>query len=114
MAQGHMMVIPESEILSAQYFLYLFVENTLRGGANLLIHHLAVLDEEHTRDAGNAIVDREVWVLVHIHLAYIYLAVIFFRKGVNRRAEGKARAAPWRPEIYYRKLISFEHFSVEI
>jgi len=80
----------------------------------LLIYHLAVFNEQHTWYAGHAIVDRQVRVLIHVYLTYIYFAFVIFRKRIDRRAESETRATPRGPEIYYRKFICFKHFNIEI
>lgn len=46
--------------------------------ANQLIDYLTVLDEQDSGDAGNAIVNGQLRVVVDIYFTYIDLAVIFF------------------------------------
>ena len=72
--------------LHTQYLLYLFVEYIFGGCAYLLVYHLAAFYEEHTWYAGNAIVDRKIWVLVHVHFTYIYLAFVLLVQGIDSRA----------------------------
>jgi len=44
--------------------------------ANQLVYYLTILDEKYGGDAGNAIVNGQLRIVVNIHLAYIDLAVV--------------------------------------
>lgn len=46
--------------------------------ADQLVYYLTILYEKYGGDAGNAIVNGQLRVMVNIHLTYIDLAVIFF------------------------------------
>jgi len=46
--------------------------------ANQLIYYLTILDEKYGGDAGNAIVNGKLRIVVNIHLTYIDLVGIFF------------------------------------
>ena len=56
----------------------LFYEVGLGLSANQLVNDLAVLYEQDSGNAGYAIVDGQLRVVVDIHFTYVDLAIIFF------------------------------------
>jgi hypothetical protein len=84
------------------------------GCAYLLVNHLAALDKEYAGDRGNAVVNAQVGIFVHINLAYVYAAFIFLGQGINGGAQSQAGTAPGGPEINYGKLFAIDNFGLEI
>src|SRR5882762_12044770 len=82
--------------------------------ANQLIYYLATLDEKDRRNAGDAIINGELRVVVYIHLSYIDLAVIFFRKFFDHGSDGATRSTPFSPKIYNCELVGGDHLVLEI
>ena len=75
------------------------LQRGFRGGADLVRHHLTVLEQEQRRDPAHAQNGGAVGVFVDVDLDDFYLAGQFVGQFFQRRADLTAGAAPFRPEI---------------
>ena len=68
---------------------------------NQFVNNFTILDEQDSRDAGDAIIHGQLRIMVHIHLTHVHFTVILFGELFNDRANGATRATPLCPEIHY-------------
>lgn len=92
----------------------LLYEVGFRLRAYQLVYHLATLDEEDSRDAGDAIVYRQLRIMVDIDLTYIDLAVVFFGQLFNDWPDGATRTTPFCPKVYYSQFIGGDYLVLEV
>ena len=77
--------------------------STMRRGlrADELVHHLAVLECLHGRDALDAVRLREPGVAVHVDLDELDLARALSGGALERGGQRAARPAPLGPEVHH-------------
>src|SRR3546814_14429850 len=90
---------PERAPLSLKCAFEPALERALRRRADLGVGDLAILEQDHRRDAAHAIFARRVGLLIDVDLCYHDLAGPFVRNLFERRAAHLARAAPFCPKI---------------
>ena len=78
------------------------------------VHDLAVLEEEQGGDGVDAILDREILVVVDVHLADLHLAVVLSGEFVKDWGDHFAGATPFGPEIDQDWLGGFGNFLFKI
>jgi hypothetical protein len=81
--------------------------------ADLLLHHLATLENQQRRDAANLVTAGRLDIRVHIDLADLHPAGILGRDLIDRRTHLPARAAPLGPEVNQNRLRGFQNFLIE-
>src|SRR3546814_19612887 len=74
---------------------------------------LAILEQDHRRDAAHAIFGGSVRMVVDVELGDHHLAVQFVRNFLERRADHLARTAPFGPEIDEDRRVAVEHIGLE-
>src|SRR5437868_7906307 len=79
-----------------------------------LVADLSVFENEQRRDRTNVEFEREVLVLVDVHLADGKATVFLTRDLIDQRRDQFARAAPFRPKIDKHRLVILVDFAVEI
>jgi hypothetical protein len=79
-----------------------------------LVYNLTTLDKKDSGDAGDAIVDRQLRVMVDIDLTYIDLAVVFFGQFFNDWSDGATRTTPFSPKVYYSQFIGGDYLVLEV
>jgi hypothetical protein len=81
--------------------------------ADLLLHHLATLENQQGRDAPNLVTAGRLDVRVHIDLADLHPPGIFGGDLIDRRAHLPAGAAPLGPEVNQNRLSRFQNILIE-
>lgn len=77
----------------------LFHEVGLRLGANQLVYHFAIFNEQDSRNGSNAVIDGDLWVVVHVHFTYIHFLRILFGEFFNNGSDSAARSTPFSPKV---------------
>ena len=95
-----------------EQLIHLFHKGVLLRGAHLLIHHLAVFEEEDGGDVADAILSDNGVVLVHIDFADGDAAVVFFGQLVDDGAYHAAGATPLCPKVEHHGATCAQHFLV--
>lgn len=67
---------------------------------NELLHHTALLHQEHSRHSTHAILDRQLCLIINVHLGQINCPLSTFHCLDNRRAQLFAWATPLRVEVH--------------
>src|SRR5699024_2513216 len=67
--------------------------------ADLHVDRLAVLEQDHRRDALDAVLRRKLLLLVDVDLRHDRLAVILLGDLLDQRGDHPARAAPRRKKV---------------
>src|SRR5687768_13358333 len=83
---------------SAQITFQPLLDLAARSGADLLRDGLAILEQQHGRNATHAVAARRVGVLVNVDLGDRDLVAQLGRDFFQRGGDHPARAAPFRPE----------------
>lgn len=78
----------------------LFYEIGFRLGAYQLVYYFTALDKEDGGDAGDAIVNRQLRIMVYIDFPYIDPAIVFFGQLFDDRSDRAAGSAPFSPKVY--------------
>ena len=86
------------KILSQQ-FLYLFFQCVFSCSTDLFVCKFAIFEKEKGRDVPDAILHREVAILVYIAFTNDNLAVKFFCQLLNVGSDHFAWSAPRSPKI---------------
>src|SRR5918999_3988843 len=89
------------------------LDRTLRLSSDRGRRGLAVLEEDHGRDRRDAVADRELLLLVDVHLDDAELAFALLRDAVEHGGDGVARAAPLGPEVDDHRRVALDHLGVE-
>jgi len=90
------------------------LQNTgLGAGAHSLTHQLALLEYQQGGDAHYPELRRQIRLLVHVHLAHLYIGALlgYF---VHHGAQHPAGAAPAGPEVQQYGLFAVEHFLCKV
>ena len=74
----------------------LLYEVGFRLRAYQFINHFAALDEKDSGDAGYAVIDRQLRIMVYIDLPNVDTAIIFFGQFLYDGTDCPARSAPLR------------------
>ena len=85
----------------------------LRAGTHGLTHQLALLEHQQGGDAHHPELRRQVRLLVHVHLAHLYIGALLGYL-VHHRAQHPAGAAPAGPEVQQNGLFAVEHFLCKV
>src|SRR5689334_19691979 len=67
--------------------------------ADNLLGHLALAENQQCRNRADAVLRGEVLVIVNVHLADPYLAIVLVGQFVKNRRDHFAGTAPFGPEI---------------
>src|SRR5829696_1550153 len=81
-------------------------------GADRLLGDLAALEAGDGRDARYAVVHRGRGVVVHVELEKAHVFPLLGHL-LEDRGDAPARHAPWRPEVYYHRLLRSENVALE-
>src|SRR5260370_12388596 len=81
--------------------------------ANQLLNHLASLEDQQGRDAGDPVAHWGGAVRVDVHLANLDFALIVLRQFLDDGSDGAAVATPGRPKVYEYGLLRFQNILVE-
>jgi len=79
-----------------------------------LVYYLTVLDEEDSGDAGDAIVDGKLGIVVHVDFTYIDLICIFFGQFLDDGSDCATGSTPFSPKVYYGQFIGRDDFLLEV
>src|SRR5262245_51254044 len=74
---------------------------------------LAVLEQDHRRDRGNAVPIRQLALLVDVDLDELDLTIALFGNPVENRRDRMTRSAPLGPEVDEHRSLALQNFSVE-
>src|SRR5262249_3118937 len=85
----------------------------LRQRTDLLRFHVAVLEQHQRRYAADAVLPRDLLVLVHIYLRDLELARVFLGDLVEHRRDRLARAAPFGPVVDQDGDLGLQDFGLE-
>src|SRR5882672_10571372 len=80
---------------------------------DLLRLHVAVLEQHQRGYAADAVLLRDLLILVDVDLGHLELARVLLGHFVENRRDRLARAAPLRPVVHQDRDIGLEHFGLE-
>ena len=78
-----------------------FLQGWAGKGADLLLDHLALVEEQERGDAHDIELGCKLGLLVHVYLGHFQLVLVLRREILEDRSNHLAGAAPFRPEIGY-------------
>src|SRR5919107_2468141 len=89
-------------------------DGLLRGRADDALLLLAVLEEDESRYALDAVALRDGRVVVHVELDDGRAPLVLLRHGLDRRREHAAGRAPLRPEVHEHRLVRLQNVRLEV
>ena len=92
----------------------LCLELLLRNRADNAVHNLAVLDNDHVRDAHNLEHLSKLRLIVRVDLADLNLALVLLCELLDDRCHHLAGTAPIRIEVNEHRLLRLQNFLLKI
>ena len=80
----------------------------------LVVRLIAPFEDQQARNAGDAVLDSDAFVVIDIKLADLDAAGKLRGNPINRRGQGPARPAPRRPEIDEHGFIAVDHLLLPV